>query len=619
MNLSSIRLLPFYLLLMVLLGFTIPVASQEAAPSQAHRQNWQRRQFMVAQGYQRRNEHPRAIRILESLYQTSPGNVQYYQALLSSYLQLSLVDKAQDLIRRQESFDKGNPRYRVDFGEVLLKSGEKAEALKIWKKVLDQHPDITSLYTQVARAMTANRMYDEAVQVYEQAYHNHPDQPYLLHELANFYRTRLQYDRALQAYIKYVRQKPEDYQMIARSVLAFRVEDEAEIEHLLSLLRKELKKSGDRVELKILGAKFFQKYGRYDEAFSLYRDVETEKTRGRYLLEFARAVQSDSLYPLALRAYNEVINRFPHSPFLWLAYQGAARCNLELARTRNDQSYARQAIDMIHQVQERFPNRPEVANLTLLEGDIYRRFFFDLDRAITIYSKVARLYQNKPDIREGALLSAGETYMMRGDLDKAAEMLMQVNSKARKPRALFLLAKIKFYQGDYEGARKRLNRIPELQGLSGTMTNDAFELQGILENEKTAPQALKLYAEADWLLMQQKKSQAISKLKKALENNPPIPFKIRLLLQAARLSRDIGKPDQALEFCNQVLKDESLHLYADEALFLMAGIVENQLKNVAQAYSLYDRLLAEFPTSQFAIAARERLKEIRKQNPELVP
>jgi len=457
------------------------------------------------------------------------------------------------------------------------------------------------------------------VQIYEQAYHAHPDKPYLLHELANFYRSRLQYDRALQTYLMFVRKKPEDYQMITRSVLTFRLEEEHEIERLLALLRHELKKSGDRVELKILGAKFFQKYGRYEEAFALYRQVETEKTRGRYLLEFARAVQSDSLYSLALQAYDEVIKQFPNSPFLWLAYQGAARCNLQLARTQNDQSYARQAIDMIHRVRERFPNRPEVESLTLLEGDIYRQFFFDLDRAITVYSDVASHYKNKPDIRETALLSAGESYIMRGNLDKAAEMLMQITGKVKKPRALFLLAKIKFYQGDYEEARNRLNRILELQGLSGAMTNDAIELQGIMENEQTAPEALKLYAEADWLLMQQKKSQAISKIEKALENQLPIPFKIRMLMQAARLSRDIGKPEQALEFCNRVLKDESLHLYADEALFLMAGIMENQLKDVAQAYTLYDRLLAEFPDSQFAISARERLKEIRKQNPELVP
>ena len=476
----------------LLFGLFTVADAQKLNPHQSQKRNWERRQLRMAQNYQRRNEHEKAIRILEGLYKAVPGNLQYYQELLESYLHLSLIDRAENLIRRQQETDPGNPRYRIDYGQVLLKSGDTRKALQLWEEILQRHPDDVALYILVAKALSTNRMYDEAIKIYKQAYQQHPDKPFLLRELADFYRSRLQYKEALRYYVEFLRKKPENFQPIVRIVLSFRLEDEREIETLIDLMREELERSEDVIPIRILAAKVFQKFRRYEEALSIYQQLETAKSRGRYLMDFARAIQSDSLYALALRAYMDVIDRFPQSPFLWQAYQGAARCNLRLAQQQNDQSYARQAIDIIQQVRERFPNRVQIAELRILEGDIYREFFFDLDRAISAYTEVAERYKKITDIRDRALLNAGESYIMRGDLNKAWQVLQEVHSKDRKPGALYLLAKIEFYRGNYESAGNLLNQIIELQGLSGNVANDAIDLLGLLAHEEVAAQALQL-------------------------------------------------------------------------------------------------------------------------------
>lgn len=144
-------------------------------------------------------------------------------------------------------------------------------------------------------------------------------------------------------------------------------------------------------------------------------------------------------------------------------------------------------------------------------------------------------------------------------------------------------------------------------------------LQGILMHEEAAPEALALFAEAEWLIYQQKKSEAVSKLQSALEKNPPPNFKIRILFDAARLLTELEKYPDALSYCNRALEDTQLAFYADEAIFIMAGIYDDKLNDHARAFQLYERILAEFTQSQFTIPARERLKAIRQQNPDLMP
>ena len=138
-------------------------------------------------------------------------------------------------------------------------------------------------------------------------------------------------------------------------------------------------------------------------------------------------------------------------------------------------------------------------------------------------------------------------------------------------------------------------------------------------NEETAPEALALFAEAQWLIYQQKKSEAVSKLHSALEKNPPPTFRIRILFDAAHLLTELEKYPDALSYCNRVLEDTQLAFYADEAIFIMAGIYDDKLNDHARAFQLYERILAEFDHSQFTIPSRERLKAIRQQYPDLMP
>lgn len=575
-------------------------------------------QFRIAQRYQRNIEHENAVRLLQSLYERNKGNTRYYHALLTSYLALSRFEEARALIQQQQALSPPNPRYEIDYGNVLFKAGQPAEAQRVWEETIKKYPNNVGVYAMLAAVQIENRLYDAAAKTYQEAYRQHPDKAYLLHNLADFYRQQFKYQQALMTYLEYIEKEPQSYQNVLRSILSFNLEA-AQVDSLAEILEKKRQRARNSPEIQIITAKFYQKHQRYQQALAIFERLENEQTAGKYLIDFGQAVQGDSLYELALQAYERVIERFPNADFALTAYLGAARCNLELARQKNDQLHARKAIEMIHQVQRRYPSHPKIAELQLMEGDIYRLFFFDIDQALKIYLELAEKYADNKLIEERALRNAGESYIIRGDLEAAKKILSRINHPHLQAEAELLLARIAFYQADYEAARQLIGKILQQQGFSGAVANDALALQSILTHQSAAPEALKQYAAADLLLFQQKKSEAISKLENALAAAPPPHFRIKILFEAANLAAEVGKYPEALAFCNQALQDPALQLYADEALFIMAGIVDHKLNDTPRAFQLYDQLLAGYPESQFAIPARVRLKELRRLFPDLMP
>lgn len=578
----------------------------------------ERRQFQLAQKLQLADKHEQAVIILKKLYEAQPGNEKYYKELLQSLIFLSRNDDALNLVNKQKSYDPTDPRYDVDYGSVLYNAGNQKEAKEIWKKSIENNNDNVALFTMVSNTMLSYSLFDDAIEVYKKGFELHPKRTYFLQNIANIYQNRFQYSKALEYYLIYLRNEPARLYSITRQILSMKI-DENEVDDIAKILEREIKKSEDIPEFQILVAKFYHKYQKYDEALKVYKNLENNKTQGKYLLEFGRTMQADSLYKIAIDSYQSIINRFPESPYLLASYLGTARSYLELAQINNDQQYSQNAISIISLVRQKYPNHPEVAELSLVEGLIYKKFFFDIDKAIDVFKDISERYGKNTEIFDRSNLLLGECYLMRGDLSKAEETLKKVQSKNLIAQSLFLSAKIKFYKGDYPASKELLDQIIQLEGIGGIVTNDALDLQMLIIQGQPTPDILAHYAEADLLLFQNKKSQAISKLENALDKNPPGNLKATILLKAAKLSQEIGKADEALNFCNTIISDSTMTIYADEAIFVMATIFDKDIGDLTRAFQLYDRLLVEFPESQFSSAARKRLGEIRNQIQEVMP
>lgn len=90
------------------------------------------------------------------------------------------------------------------------------------------------------------------------------------------------------------------------------------------------------------------------------------------------------------------------------------------------------------------------------------------------------------------------------------------------------------------------------------------------------------------------------------------------LLKAADLSMNLNNPRRSIGIYDQILKNYPDSKQASSALFLMAFVYDDQLKDYVNAGKYYTEFLAKYPESPFANDAAASLKNLGKTPEELV-
>lgn len=566
----------------------------------------------IARTYMNMNQYQKAIGILKELRQRHPEEPTYYRMLLNAYLTLSRVSAADSLVRDMLKRHPGESQYRIDQAMVLYRQEKKEQAQAIWKSVLDNHPRDSGIYNRVANAMLQNRLIDQAIAVYQLALKRIPDADYFYQNIANLYQGRLMYAKAARYYLKYLEKEPRQQKFIFHRILSFRLQPE-ERPAFFRALQEMAQKSALSEQIYLLMAQLHQRYREFDEAYHIYRKLDSRKGKGDYLLQFADAARQDSSYQIALKAYREFIEQHPDSRKLMEAYSGAVTGLYQLARRSGDTRFARQALDLIDAASRKFAGRPGVRQLSYLKGVIFLNYFFDVDRAANVFRNLSRQAVHNPNLQAKAQVKLGECYLIKGQLTDALKMFRLVHDPRQRGAAQLRMAQTHYFRQDWEQAQKVLKRIVQTEGLQADVTNDALALQMKIALLQQHPELLTRLSEADLLIFQRKKSEAARRLGALLnESGLPPGIKSELYQTLARLKLDLKEVPEAIEVCRRAVRDSSQVRYGDRHLFLLGTILEKKAEKPREAFKIYEEILRSYPNSLFADQARERLNRLKK-------
>ena len=577
------------------------------------------RLYRTARTFLNLNRYENAIKILKDLLQRNPGNVSYYQTLLNVYLMLQKTSAADSLVKQMLALDPGNSRYQIDRANVLYRQGDQEEAVRQWQNILKTHAKRLSVYSQVANAMLQNRLFDQAIRVYLQAIEKIPKTDYLYQNIANLYKRRLMYKEAAQYFLRYLDKNPKQENFVFHQILSFNV-NPGERREFIGNLKTLAKKAKHPDRIYFLVAQLYQRFRQFEQAYKIYRQLEKKERDGRYLFQFARAAQQDSSYRIALEAYQDIIHNYPKTKFVVSAYIGAVTSLYQLTWQTNDTKYARQAKEFIATAEKKYADHPEFARLKYSQGTFLLDYFFDVDAATRVFEKIIQDMPSAGKYRDRALLKLGECSIIKGDLPRALNTYARLKKSSLKGEALLATAQAYYFMQDWQNAGKTIEQIIQREGMGSEVTNDALRLQMRLSLAETNPAAVQKLAEADLLIYQRRKSEAVKKLEELVDvpNLPPLN-KSEALLTLGNLSVDLKEIPRALDFCNQAILDSSLSLFADRHLFLMASIMEEHLQKFDRAFQLYKQLLELYPNSLLADQSRRRMIFLREEKLEKLP
>ena len=77
---------------------------------------------------------------------------------------------------------------------------------------------------------------------------------------------------------------------------------------------------------------------------------------------------------------------------------------------------------------------------------------------------------------------------------------------------------------------------------------------------------------------------------------------------------EMGEIERAADYYQRIIEEYPEEIRADNAIFNLAELYENELDDADQAKELYQTLFIDYPDSTFSIEARKRFRLLRGDN-----
>ncbi|MCB0642613.1 MAG: tetratricopeptide repeat protein, partial [Phaeodactylibacter sp.] len=240
----------------------------------------------------------------------------------------------------------------------------------------------------------------------------------------------------------------------------------------------------------------------------------------------------------------------------------------------------------------------------------------DLDEAIRLLQGLIEFPNLNPDLIAHAKLSLADFYLMKGDIWESTLLYSQVD-KAYKDdilghEARFRNARLSYFNGDFEWAQAQFEVLKA--STSKLIANDALDLSVFIMDNlglDTTANSLKLYSEAELLTFQNRFDEAFEKLDSLRTLYPEHSLKDDVLYAEAQIHLKKREYVEAAALFEKIITDHKEEIRADNALFELAELYENQLNDKEKAKSLYETLFIDFSGSTFAVEARKRFRRLR--------
>ncbi len=613
-----------YLTLVVILAVTPPAAAQidqilkpveitPPAPSKPQETDEQ-----IAAQYFRNRNFEKAVVLYEELYENK-NRALYYTYYFYCLLELERYKDAEKLAKDQIRAYPGRGKYEVDLGYVYSRSGETAKAKKQFDNALKEMPADKNEVQQLANAFQYRGQTDYAVEAYEQG-RRMLDYPFYL-ELGNLYRQTRNYSEMVEAYLDCV-----DYDYITlttvqsrlQSVLADDPEQQVS-EYLRVGLLKRIQKEPEKVYFSEMLLWLSMQNEDFEMALIQARAIDRRLDEdGQRLIELAEIALVNKEYDVAIEAYKYVLKKGSGS-FLYLD----ARIGLLYAHylrtietAVHDENDLRELEDEYLSTLDEFGRNSSTVIIMQYLGHLQAFYLDKPAEAVAVLNEAIGM-PNAADRNTAACkIELADVYLLTGDVWEAKLLYAQVEKAFKLDplgyEAKYKNARLSFYMGEYDWAKAQLDVLKA--ATSKLIANDALRLSVLISDNIGADSstvALAMYGRADLLLYRNREEEALATLDSIFTLATHHPIFDEVLLKKAEIRERQERYQDAAGLLEQLLDKYAYDITADNALYMLAQLNENQLGNPEKAQELYQRLLNDYPASLFSVDARKRFRILR--------
>jgi tetratricopeptide (TPR) repeat protein len=596
-------------LVLVFWFFSFALTAQESTDQQ------------LAQYYFSRGDFAKALPYCQKVFQKENSKftfTRYYECLVKTQKEKD----AEKLLKKQADLFPAELGYAVMLADFYETHEEPKTASKLYQRLIEENVSSSIRILELYTLLKSKGKIELSYQLLQEGRKKWKD-VYPLHlQFADYYSSQNQTDKMIREYLDLLELKPEEMEQIQMSLAAhidFTQENNVAGEQLReALLDKVQKRGGDLIYDEML-MWFYTQKRQFSLALNQAQAMDKRtKGDGSRVFDLANLLAQNKEYALARKGFEYLVNQGQGYPFYFQAEQSILHTRfLELTEQRNF------SLDEVNVVVSEYKativRLGKTRNtLTLIRELAHIKAFYanQADTAIALLENSLKMPGlSGLQLAESKMLLA-DIYVLKDDIWEASILYMQIDKDFKFEtigfEAKFKNARIFYYDGDFKFAQSQLDVLK--QSTSKLIANDALKLSLLITDNfglDSNYTAMRQFAKADLLLEQHQYSKAFSLYDSITTVFPFHGLNDEVLLRKSQAYQQQGQWQEAIVLLDKLLLNHSEDILADDALFQLGSIYENQLKDKEKAIECYKKILFKYKGSLYGVEARKRLRILR--------
>lgn len=576
----------------------------------------------MASYYYQNKEYDKAIELYEPLYNKTQSQF-YYQMLYSCYTNTMQWKEVEKLVERRIKKQQRDLTLYVDLGKVFVAKGDKKKAEKQFAAAIEKLGRDTKQTADLAMAFENAGRYDYATATYLKARENLQNDYLFVMELATLYGKAGNYEKMMDEYFNLLDKSPGNMGSIQLALS--RSLNESSSTQLADGLRRTLvsriRQNPDNRSYLEMMLWFSLQQKDFDFALTQAQAVDARfpDLGGEQVMRVAKIAQNNEDWATADKAYRHLVAKGKEHPYYFESRVGL----LDVGYRRISQNYAADgktlaalmadydaALDELGRNDRTVQLMRNYSHLLAYSGTTTTTE--NLQRAADLLQDIIEMPRISSATLAEVKLELGDLLLFAGEIWDASLLYSQVEKSNKNDivgaMAKFKNAKLSYYNNDFQWAKSQLDVLRA--STSKLIANDAMQLSLLISDnmeEDSTYDMLELYAAADLMLYQGKLDSAWTLLDDITHRTLDHPLFDEILVQKARIRMRQGRYGEADTLLQFVVDHYGSDILADDALFMLAELNEQQLGNAEKAKQCYEKLVIDYPSSLFVDRARKKL------------
>lgn len=566
----------------------------------------------LAKNYFDQGEFEKSLAVYESLTAAQPGRLDYFLGMIQSLQQLEKYQQAEDLLKERLRKTTQFPQLYVELGHNYALQNQSNKAQDAYSQALVAIETNSNYTYTIANTFQHYNLLNEAVEAYEKGMSLNPNMDFNM-QLAQIYGEQGKLEKMFETYLNLV-EKNEGFKHTAQRYFSMYVTEDGTNE-ANDVLRRVLLKRAQQTQALM-----------YNEFLS-WLFIQQK--------EFKKAlVQEKAIH----KRNEENLNRLTDLAKITIsekdfqAAQETITYIIDNALTPQQRLQGQQMlleIEVVTATQKQFPEIKKKFDdlLTeygkgmetyLLQIDYNHFLAFKLNKKEEAISNLKTLLKERMNNFQEAQIKMelADILVLDEKFNQALIFYSQVQSKvqndALSQEARFKVARTSYFKGDFDWALNQLDVLKK--STSQLIANDAMQLSLLIKDNSlmdSTQTALKKYARADLLVLQEKYPEAIAALDEILTMHKGESIEDEALLKQGTVLEIMGQYTRATENYLKIIQYYGDDILADDALFRLASLFETKLDQPEKAKQYYEKIIFDHADSIYFVEARRKYRTLR--------